>query len=117
MAREPRNGFSTPRESVSVGARVRCRRNPPPLLTGVSPTAVQNSLQTLTLTGTGLVATPSVRLRSGTFTHDAYSETWVSSSEMRATVSKSSLYPGTYTVELTNPDGQWVALPAAVVVP
>lgn len=90
---------------------------PPPTLTSVTPTLVQSSLQTLTLRGTGFVATPSVRLRSGTFTHEAYSEVWVSSVEMRATVSKNSLYPGTYAIELTNPDGQWISLPATVVVP
>lgn len=90
---------------------------PPPTLTSVTPGIVTSALQTLTLRGTAFVATPSVRLRSGTFTHEAYSEVWVSSVEMRATVSKSSLYPGTYSVELTNPDGQWIALPATLVVP
>jgi hypothetical protein len=90
---------------------------PPPTLTSVTPGTVTSSLQTLTLRGTAFVATPSVRVRSGAFTHEAFSEVWVSSVEMRATVSKSSLYPGTYSVELTNPDGQWIALPATLIVP
>jgi hypothetical protein len=88
---------------------------PPPTLTGITPDHLTTSA-VVTVTGTNLAATPSLRLRSATYTYQLIGEQWLSSTQMTGFVSYLQVPPGLYDLVLENPDGQETALLASVTI-
>lgn len=89
----------------------------PPEVAGVAPQTLDLStfaLEELTVTGEGFRATPSLRLL-GPVIHPLTDEVLVDATELTGLASTPEIAPGTYDLELTNPDGQADVLPAAVV--
>jgi hypothetical protein len=88
----------------------------PPQLTGVNPVLLFGPSQILRVFGQHFAATPSIRLRSASYTYSTPGESWKSATETTCWVVNGQLPPGLYDVELTNPDGQVDVHPYAVVV-
>ncbi len=85
---------------------------PSPTLTSVSPNSGSTSISTtISLTGTNFVAGASVKLGTNTLAN----VTFVASTKLTAVIG-AGLPPGTYTLSLTNPDGQSVSLTNAYTV-
>jgi hypothetical protein len=106
--------FAYLRDRVMTDASV-TQLLPPPTLSGVTPNHLTTSA-VVTVTGTNLAATPSLRLRSATYTYHLIGEQWLSSTEMTGFVSYLQVPPGLYDLVLENPDGQEAALLAAVTI-
>jgi len=70
----------------------------------------------VTVTGSNLAATPSLRLGNATYTYNLIGEQWLSSTQMTGYVSYLQVPPGLYDLVLENPDGQEAALLAAVTI-
>lgn len=88
----------------------------PPSVFSVAPSHVTQSVTIVTIDGADFAAPPTVRCRNALYTYELIGETWVSSSQIRATVIKSQLPYGVYELEVRNPDGQTAILPAAITV-
>ena len=83
-----------------------------PTVTAVSPTSASNDLSTrIIITGADFMATPVVSLGAATLTGVG----WVSGAQLQATV-PAGLSAGVYTITVTNPDTQFVALANAFTV-
>jgi len=89
---------------------------PPPSMTSVAPDIVDDSLETLTVTGTDYYGTPRLRLVNATWTYELLSETRVSPETVTGVVIKSQIPPGSYDLEMIAYDGQVDVLPSAVTV-
>ena len=89
----------------------------PPVIGSVTPDSVENSLETLTVTGTGFLDPPRLRLVNDTWTYELPVETFVSDTEVTGLVIRSQILPGLYDLEMIAADGQEDVLPGAVTVP
>nr|WP_319375094.1 PGF-pre-PGF domain-containing protein [uncultured Methanoregula sp.] len=86
---------------------------PAPTVTGITPSTGQNttSISITNLAGTGFYGTPTVNLtKTGYSNITATSVTVVSSSNITCTFNLANKIPGTWNVNVTNPDGQQAAL-------
>lgn len=106
--------FAYLRDRVMTDASV-TQLLPPPALTGIVPNHLTASA-VVTVTGSNLAATPSLRLRSASYTYQLIGEQWLSSTQMTGFVSYLQVPPGLYDLVLENPDGQEAALLAAVTI-
>ena len=88
----------------------------PPRVFSVAPNQVTQSVAVVTIDGADFAAPPTVRCRNALYTYELIGETWVSSSQIRATLIKSQIPYGVYELEVRNPDGQTAILPAALTV-
>ena len=91
------------------------RQREPPAVDAVTPTSIDTSVQ-IEVVGTGFAATPSVRLVNETYSYETIGESLESETLVRAWVISSQVPPGTYDLELQNPDGQTASLPDGIVV-
>jgi len=90
----------------------------PPVATSVTPNLINPSGYTqIFVNGSGFLPTPVIRLINASYTYNVPGELLLSSSQVRGWVNYSQILPGLYDLELKNPDGQTVVLPAAVGVP
>jgi hypothetical protein len=101
------------RDRIVIDAKVTAIL-PAPRITSVAPTSISSSIQLITVAGSGLAATPALRLRNASWVYDCTGEKWLSADQMTASVVKSQLLPGLYDLELTNPDGQIHVLAGAI---
>jgi len=86
---------------------------PAPTVTGITPSSGQNttSVSITNLAGTGFYGTPTVNLtRAGYSTITATGVTLVFASQLSCTFDLTNRIPGTWNVNVTNPDGQQAAL-------
>jgi hypothetical protein len=86
---------------------------PSPQLTGVTPGQLLAS-GLLTVTGSGFVATPALRLENASYNYNLLGEALVSSSQATGWVTYIQVPPGLYDLVLENPDGQDARLAGAV---
>lgn len=94
------------RDRVLVDPRVTALL-PPPVAISVAPYSVSTATNTkITVTGSGYVATPSLRLVNASWTYQMSGESFVSSSEVTGWVLGAQIPPGVYDLECENPDGQ-----------
>lgn len=90
----------------------------PPVASSVTPNTINPSGYTqIFVNGSGFLPTPVIRLLNSSYTYNVTGELLLSSSQVRGWVNYSQILPGTYNLELKNPDGQTVVLPSAIVVP
>jgi len=93
---------------------------PAPSIGGVSPNvlALGGGAATISISGTGFVATPALWLvdPQTQSANEVLAETWLGTGAMTGSVNAALVPPGTYDLQLINPDGQTVTLPAALVV-
>jgi hypothetical protein len=106
--------FAYLRDRVMLDARI-TELLPPPAVDAVTPTSIDTSVQ-IEVVGTGFAATPSVRLVNETYSYETIGESLESETLVRAWVISSQVPPGTYDLELQNPDGQTASLPDGIVV-
>ncbi|MEZ4216157.1 MAG: hypothetical protein R3E88_06745 [Myxococcota bacterium] len=93
---------------------------PAPALAAANPPAVAlgGGAASVTFTGTGFVATPALWLvdaQTGS-ANEVLGEAWLDAGTVTGTVNALLVPPGTYDVQLVNPDGQVATLPAGLVV-
>jgi len=87
----------------------------PPTIDSASPTSISGTVQ-LTVTGTAFAATPSLRLVGSLLSYELLGEQLVSANEVTGWIIGIQVPADTYDLVVTNPDGQAVTMPAALVV-
>jgi hypothetical protein len=87
----------------------------PPAITDVSPSAISGTVQ-LQVTGTNFANPVKIRLVDPPASHEALGEAFVSDTLVTGLVFSISIPPGSYLVQVENPDGQTALSPATVTV-
>lgn len=87
----------------------------PPIIDAASPTSISGTVQ-LTVTGASFAATPSLRLVGSVLTYELLGEQLVSPNEVTGWIVGVQVPADTYDLVVTNPDGQSVTMPSALVV-
>jgi hypothetical protein len=106
--------FAYLRDRAVVGVNVSALL-PPPEVTSATPNPIIASAW-LNAFGSGFASLPRMRLVSATYTYELISESLVSPTQVRGLVSFSQIPGGTYTLEVTNPDGQVATGPLPILV-
>jgi hypothetical protein len=88
---------------------------PPPEVASATPNPIIASTW-LNAYGSGFASPPRMRLVSEAYTYELVSESLVSPAQVRGLVSFSQIPGGTYTLEVTNPDGQVATGPLPILV-
>jgi len=88
----------------------------PPFTFGVSPETINQASTMITVSGVNFDSPITIRLVNPTYTYNTIGEQVTSLTTATAFVLQAQILPGTYSVEVSNSDGQKAVLPDAIVV-